>query len=90
MNNYGSHIICKQNVHIDEVQENLLDQLDDTRDWHRDHWVHRHEREVVKAIPYVLDEDREAEIDRHVFTDLELTIFEGASQTSHSIWDLWR
>ena len=71
--------ISQQDVHIDKVEEDLLNQLDNAWHWHGDHGVYRHKGEVIKAVPDVLHEHRESEVDCQVFTYLELPVLEGAS-----------
>jgi hypothetical protein len=49
---------CPEEVHIDEVQKYLLDELGDTRGWHGDQGVDREERDIVQVTPDVLNEER--------------------------------
>ena len=58
MKNGRNPEVSEQDVQVDEIQQNCLHHLHDARNRHRDHCVDRHEGEVVKAIPHILNEDR--------------------------------
>ena len=58
MEDFRKPKLCPQEVHIDEVQEDLLDNLSDAWGWHGDQSVDCEERDIVQVAPDELDEER--------------------------------
>ena len=56
--------ICEQNIYIDKIQQYLLNQLYNTRNWHWNHRVYCHKRKVIQAVPDILNKDWKANIYR--------------------------
>ena len=61
--------ICHQDIYVDEIEKDLLNKLNDTRDRHWYHRVGSQEWKVIETVPYVLDEYREAKVDSQRITN---------------------
>ena len=57
MEDFRKPKLCPQEVHIDEVQKDLLDDLSDAWGWHGYQGVDREERDIMQVAPDVLDEE---------------------------------
>ena len=57
MEDFRKPQVSPEEVHIDQVQEYLLDDLSYSRGWHGEKGVDREERDIVQVAPDILDEE---------------------------------